>query len=62
MRAHARDGVDTTTTPPPPVIGIMRRKEVVSKDYMERIMDEESDWDHEMERGGLEGLYGKDHG
>ena len=44
------------------VIGIMRRKEVVSKDYMERIMDEESDWDHEMERGGLEGLYGTDHG
>ena len=44
------------------VIWIMRQKEVVSKDYMERNMYEESDWDHETERGGLEGLNGKDHG
>ena len=35
---------------------------MVSKDCLARIMDEESDWDHETERGGLKGLYGTDHG
>ena len=44
------------------VVRIMRRKEVVSKDYMEWIMGGESDWAHETERGGLEGLCGKDLG
>ena len=44
------------------VIGIMRQKEVVSNDYVEQIMDEESDLDHETEGGGLEGLCGTDHG
>ena len=33
----------------------VRRKEVVMKDHMERIMNEENDWDHNMEGDAVEG-------
>ena len=33
----------------------MRRKEVVLKDYMERIMNEENDWDRNVEGDAVEG-------
>ena len=33
----------------------VRRKEVVLVDYMERIMNEENDWDHNVEGDTVEG-------
>ena len=33
---------------------LVRRKEVVLKDYMERIMNEENDWDHNVEGDAVE--------
>ena len=33
----------------------VRRKEVVRKDYMERIMNEENEWDYNVEGDAVEG-------
>ena len=34
----------------------VRRKELVRKDYMEGIMNEENDWDHNVKRNAVKGL------
>ena len=37
-------------------IGSVTRKKVVWKDYMELIMNEENDWDHDVEDDTVEGI------